>query len=181
MKKQFSFLLVLTYLVLLTACGGGGMSQKDLTATKWTLDVDELEKEAKRILSKISDEEMKEQGDQGLKQLAPMRSLIESVAIEFKGDGTMGLGGLETFGIRDASSQASKVKWALSGNKLTLEGEGEKLNLVVSGSADKMKLTLTQSEMQALSKKAGEEIPADAQKELETVGDISIGFKATKK
>ncbi len=181
MKKQFSLLLILTYLVVLSACGGGGMSEKDLTSTKWTLDVKELEKEAERIISKVGDADMKKQASESLKQLAAMGSIIESVAIEFKKDGTMGLGGLETLGLGGAASEASKVKWTLSGNKLTLDGEGEKINLLVSGAADKMKLTLTQSEMLALSKKAGEEIPADAKKELKAIGDINIGFKAAKK
>lgn len=181
MKKQFSFLLILTYIVFLSACGGGGMNEKDLTGTKWMLDVDEFDKEAKRIIAKISDEEMKKQANEGIEQLDKLRGIIESVALEFKKDGSMGLGGLETFGLKGASSQASKMKWTLSGNKLTLEAEGEKLNLLVSGSADKMKLTLTQSEMQAISKKSGEEIPAEVQKEIQAMGDISIGFKPAKK
>ncbi len=178
--KKINLLLILSLFIFITACGGGGMSKDTLTGTKWTVDVEGVEKEMNRIVSKIGDEKMKKEAEQGKEQLNMFKGMIEAVKLEFKENGTMGISGMEALGVSEEKASDIGVKWSLNGDKLSIEGEGQTVNFKVSGSSSSMTLTLTQEEMKALSKKSGEEIPKDVEKEMQAMGDVKLTFKAAK-
>jgi hypothetical protein len=178
--KKINLLLVFSLLALITACGGGGMDKATITGTKWTVDVEGVEKEMNRIVSKVGDAEMKAQAEQGLKQLQTVKSMIEAVKIEFKENGTIGISGLEAMGITEEKASDLGVKWSFNDGTLTIDGQGEKMNFKTSGSSSKMTLTLTQEEMKKLAKKSGDKMSEKGEKEMKALGDVNLTFKAAK-
>lgn len=180
MSTKLNILLTAILFALMTACGGGSMDEKTLTGTKWMLDVDKMEKEAERIVGKIKDEKAKAQAEAGLKQITAFKSMIEAVALEFKEDGTFALDGLDGSPLAGMAQGLKDVKWSLDGGKLYIEAEGQKMGFKVSGSSSAMSFKITKADLEAAAKEAGEEMPADFEKEADNVLPITVSFKAKK-
>lgn len=172
MKRIIKISLFTFLITCFTACGGG-MSKNNLVGKKWSLDTEALEKEMERIVSKLEGIPFI---DQIIKQaIEEQRAELESGTMEFKEDGSIEISEANSSSFVGSSNEA---QWNLSGGKLYFSKDGAKLGVRVSGSANKMTLTITKADVVDFFKQIEETLPSETEVILDKIGEINISLKA---